>query len=214
VASPGIGTVEKQYAPTDGVTSVCDGAGQLRQDVRSVDKDVITQREFTRLQGLLAARGVSETDHMWSFADVWAAASEWALTAFGDALSDEYMIGWQCSRNPNDRYEDHDHADPPEGVPRGPLFNVVFFWDFPNAGEVGVDLWYPADGEWEAVTLDPDWDAEHPINLHGWGYPGPRAAEFFAVVDASMQIDVASRKSPALLRVFRSGSPELVIRHQ
>ena len=182
--------------------------------VRSVDENVITQREFTRLQGLLAARGVSESDRMWSFADVWAAASEWVLTASGDALSDEYMIGWQCSRNPNDRYGDHDHADPPEDVPRGPLCNIVFFWHFPNAGQVGVDLWYAADAEWEAVTLDPDWDAEHTINLHGWGYAGPRAAGFFAVVDASMQIDVASRKSPALLQVFRSGSPELVVRHQ
>jgi hypothetical protein len=29
-----------------------------------------------------------------------------------------------------------------------------------------------------------------------------------------MQIDVASRTSPALLQVFRSGSPELVILRQ
>jgi hypothetical protein len=73
---------------------------------------------------------------------------------------------------------------------------------------------YPADAEWEAVTLDPDWDAQHPINMHGWGFAGPRAAEFLAVVEASMQIDVASRTSPALLQVFRSGSPELVILRQ
>jgi hypothetical protein len=44
-----------------------------------VDEKVITDREFTRLQPLLAARGVSE--RMWSFADVWAAVSEWMLTA-------------------------------------------------------------------------------------------------------------------------------------
>ena len=122
------------------------------------------------------------------------------------------MIGWQCSRNPNDPHEEGDHLpDPPDGVPDGPLFNVVFFWHFPNAGQVGVELWYSTDAEWEAVTLDPDWDAQHPINVHGWGYAGPRPAEFFDYVDASMQIDVASRKSPALLVVFCTGSPELVI---
>jgi hypothetical protein len=175
-----------------------------------MDANVISAKEFTRLQELLAARGVP--GRRWSFSDVWAAASEWVLTASGDALSDEFMIGWQCSRNPNDPDGDPlSLPNPPEGVPDGPLFNVVFFWHFPSTGQVAVELWYSADSDWEAVTLDPDWDAEHPINLHGWGYAGPRAAEFFAVVDASMQIDVASRKSPALLQVFRSGSPELVI---
>jgi hypothetical protein len=151
---------------------------------------------------------------MGSFADVWAAVSEWVLTASDDALSDELMVGWECSRNPHDRYGDHDHPDPPEGVPDGPLFNVVFVRHFPDAGEVGVELWYPADAEWEAVTLDPDWDADHPTNLHGWGFAGPRAAEFLGTVGSSMPIDVASRKSPAMLQVFRTGSPVLVIRPQ
>jgi hypothetical protein len=183
---------------------------RLRQDLGAVDTEVITDREFTRLQVLLAERGVP--GRTWTFANVWAAVSEWVLTASGDALSDEFMIGWQCSRNPNNPDGEGDHLpDPPEGAPDGPLFNVVFFWHFPNAGQVGVELWYSADAEWEAVTLDPDWDAEHLVNLHGWGFAGPRAAEFFAVVDASLQIDVASRKPPALLVVFRSGSREVVI---
>jgi hypothetical protein len=65
------------------------------------------------------------------------------------------MIGWECSRNANDRYGDHDHAEPPEGVHDGPLFIVVLLWHFPGTGQVGVELWYPADAEWEAVTLEP-----------------------------------------------------------
>jgi hypothetical protein len=137
------------------------------------------------------------------------------LTASGDALSDKFMIGWECSRNPNDPYGEGEHLpNPPDGAPDGPLFNVVFFWHFPSDGQVGVELWYPADAEWEAVTLDPDWDPNHSINVHGWGYAGSRAREFFDFVNASSQIDVASRKSPALLLVFRTGSPELVIRRQ
>jgi hypothetical protein len=179
----------------------------------SIDEDVITEREFTRLQELLAARGLFE--RMWSFTDVWAAASEWVLSASGDALNDEFMIGWQCSRNPNDPYGGHDSLpEPPEDAPDGPLFNVVFFWHFPSAGQVGLELWYPADAEWEAVTQDPDWDPEHPINLHGWGYAGSRAEEFLNAIGDSMQIDVASRKTPVLLQVFRTGSPELVIRRR
>ena len=107
---------------------------------------------------------------------------------------------------------DHDHPDPPEGVPSGPLFNVMFFWDFANGGEAGVEFWYPADDAWETVTSDPDWDPDHPINYHFWGYAGARAARFIRDVESTPSAQMAARTTPALARLFRSGAPELIFR--
>lgn len=177
----------------------------MARDVKDIAAD-----EFARLRGLLSARGIGEASC--AFGDVWAAVSEWMLTGSDDVIDEAFLLGWECSWNPNDRHGDHDHPDPPEGVPEGPLFKLIFLRDFPGFGEVGVELWYPADEAWEPATQDPDWDRDHPINLHGWGYPGPRATEFLAVVGASPQIGIAARKTPALLRVFSSGSPDFVVR--
>jgi hypothetical protein len=51
----------------------------------------------------------------------------------------------------------------------------MFLWDFSPAGETGVELWYAADGDWKIVTDDPDFDIDHPVSYHFWGYAGPRA---------------------------------------
>ena len=127
-------------------------------------------------------------------------------------MSDQFLVGFECSRNPNERHRDHDHPDPPDGVPGGPLFNVVFLWDFTRGGEAGAEFWYPADDDWETLTLALDWEPDHPINHHSWGYAGPRAATFVEAVEATPYAAMAARKPPALLRVFRSGAPDIIVR--
>ena len=85
--------------------------------------DTIADTQFARLKELLGARGVHEG--RCSFSDAWAAVSDWMATAPEKACGEGSMVGWECSRNPNDG--SLAHADPPEGVPAGPLFNLALF---------------------------------------------------------------------------------------
>ena len=120
------------------------------------------------------------------------------------------MVGWECSRNPNNG--SLEHPEPPEGVPAGPLFNLAMFLSFGDGGEAGIEFWYQADDDWAALTLDPDWDPDHPINLHGWGYPGARAEQFTAYVEELPHLAVAARKPAMLFRVFKTGETDIAWR--
>ena len=169
----------------------------------------LADTEFARLCSLLETQGLHSG--RCRFADVWAAVRQWVLTGSGEAVRDEFLLGFECNWNPNDN-GDRAYPVPPEGVPDGPLFDIGFFWDFSRGGETGVELWYAADGDWKPVTDDPDFDIDHPVSYHIWGYAGPRAAGFIDAVESTPGVHVAARKSPVLVRVFQTGKPDLIVR--
>jgi hypothetical protein len=103
------------------------------------------------------------------------------------------------------------HSSMAIDIPTGPVFDVGFFRDFQAGGETGVELWYQADEDWKPVTDDPDFDMDHPVRYHLWGYAGPRAADFVDAVESTPGVHVAARKSPALVRVFQTGRPDLIV---
>lgn len=168
----------------------------------------IADAEFARLCALLERRGLHSGTC--GFADVWATVREWAMTVTGEALNDEFLLGFECNWNPNTD-EDHDYPVPPEGVPNGPLFDVGFFRDFEAGGETGVQLWYGADDDSKPVTDDPDFDIEHPVSYHFWGCGGSRAADFIDAVESAPGVYVAARKPPLLVRVFQTRSPDVIV---
>ena len=68
----------------------------------SYDPETVADLEFTRLRELLTVRDIGSWNC--SYERVWQAASEWMLTATGDAISDQgSALGFECSHDPNDR---------------------------------------------------------------------------------------------------------------
>jgi hypothetical protein len=159
---------------------------------------------------LLDTHGVG--DGRCEFVRVWSAVREWVRTAAGEALKDEFQVGFECSRNPHSESDLDDYPVPPDGLPPGPVFNVVFLWDFGHQGETGVELWFTADADWDALTADPEWDPDHQIGFHFWGFAGPGANDYIANVESTAYAQLAARKPASLVRVFGSRGFELIVR--
>ena len=170
----------------------------------------IAEAEVARLHSLLIDHHVR--DGQCEFSRVWSAIEQWVRTGTGDAVSNDVQLGFECSRNPHSSSQRDPFPVPAEGLPSGPLFNVMFFWDFSPGGEAGVELWYSADADWETLTAEPDWDGDHQIGFHLRGYAGARAVDYIRAVESTSYARMAAQKRPSIVRVFRTSGPDVIVR--
>ena len=117
----------------------------------------------------------------------------------------------QCNWDPNTD-EAHHYPVPPQGVPSGPAVDVGFCRTSTRAGR--VESASSADGRRglaDRTPTIPDFDIEHSVSYHFWGYAGPRATDFIAAVESVPGAHIAAQKPPVLIRVFQGRSPGLIV---
>jgi hypothetical protein len=158
-------------------------------------------------------RTVAMSDLYGSRADVaqaWPPLKDWLLQPVERVDPWRPVLGFACGLNLS--FEGRrDHPQPPDDLPKTPLFNLSLLRDFdpyPGAAplrtptEHGIEWWYRPDSDWMSLTELEAWDVGHPVGFHFWGFGDEGARKFVSDVERTPMFQLAQRKRAIFARVF------------
>ncbi len=140
---------------------------------------------------------------------IWPALKQWLALPVARDDARLQVLGFECGLNRSSDGRE-DHPELPEGLASRPMFYLSVFRVFDDAvdregsgqDEHGVEWWYLPDEEWDAIAARDDWDHDHHIGYHFWGFGHAAMTGFLHQVEETPMYGAALRKSAQLTRAF------------
>lgn len=137
---------------------------------------------------------------------IWPALKQWLTLPVADADARLQVLGFESGLNRNSEGRD-DHPELPEGLAARPTFNLSVFRAFDDEDEQfrdehGVEWWYLPDEDWNAIAERDDWERDHHIGHHFWGFGREATTGFLEQVEETPMFGAAMAKRAHLVQAF------------